>query len=205
MNYYLTIKKQARTELEIKKSRFITTVKPVATEEEAKAFISDIQSEFKDATHNVYAYQVGLKGEIQRMSDDGEPQGTSGPPVLEVIKKEQLTNVAIVVTRYFGGIMLGAGGLIRAYGQAAKLGIEAGQIVERGLFEKVTITVSYQLWGTVQHFLNQQEYAVDEPIYEADVKVMVYIKIEEVAEFKGTITDLTNGQVLTDQLGTVWL
>ncbi|MDW7675265.1 MAG: YigZ family protein, partial [Bacillota bacterium] len=107
MNRYLTTKQFARTELEVKKSRFIASVKPVASEEAAKEFISTIQSEFKDATHNVYAYQVGLKGEVQRMSDDGEPQGTSGPPVLELIKKEGLTNVAIVITRYFGGIMLG--------------------------------------------------------------------------------------------------
>lgn len=204
MKKYMTVEKYARTELEIKKSRFIASVKPVATEEEAKEFILQIKTEFKDASHNVFAYQVGLKNKIQRMSDDGEPQGTSGPPVLEVIKKEGLTNVVIVVSRYFGGTMLGAGGLIRAYGQTAKHGIDSAAIVERGLYQKIIMTVDYQQFGAVQHFLAENNHNVEDTEYTDVVKLTLYIFVEAVGQFKAKIIEFTNGNVELEQLGEFW-
>ncbi|MGF7184366.1 putative YigZ family protein [Desulfitispora alkaliphila] len=204
MESYLTVKKYARTEIEIKKSRFIASVAPVDTEEEAKDFVDKLKKEFKDATHNVHAYQVGLKGEIQRMSDDGEPQGTSGPPVLEVIKKEGLTNVVIVVTRYFGGIMLGAGGLIRAYGQAAKCGIDASGIVRRGLYENIELALDYQQLGAVQHYLTQQGFEVEETDYSHVVKLYLKVLVSEVDDFHSQVIEFTNGQMKIELLGQEW-
>ena len=117
---YKTILAQAEAEIVEKKSRFIATVRPVKTEEEARSFIDELKKKYWDATHNVFAYQIGERNEIQRFSDDGEPQGTAGMPVLNVLKGEDVKDAAIVVTRYFGGTLLGTGGLVRAYGKAAK-------------------------------------------------------------------------------------
>lgn len=128
MELYKTVKNEAEAEQVIEKSRFITHVKPVNTRDEADEFIAFVKSEYKDATHNVPAIVVGDKFQIQWASDDGEPQGTSGAPIVQMLVKEGITNVALVVTRYFGGIKLGTGGLVRAYTSSAKLGIEAAQI-----------------------------------------------------------------------------
>ena len=117
---YKTILTQAEAEIVEKKSRFIATVRPVKTEEEAKAFIEEMKKKYWNATHNVFAYQIGERNELQRFSDDGEPQGTAGMPVLSVLKGEDIKDTAIVVTRYFGGTLLGTGGLVRAYGHSAK-------------------------------------------------------------------------------------
>ncbi len=128
---YFTVKGSATSEFQEKKSTFIGYIKRVNTEEEAKNFVNEIKSMHKEATHNVYAYIVGENKGIQRYSDDGEPQGTAGIPVLEVIKKNDLTDVAVVVTRYFGGILLGGGGLIRAYSKGASSAIEEAGVVEK--------------------------------------------------------------------------
>ena len=125
---YKTILTQAEAEIVEKKSRFIATVRPVKTEEEAKAFIEEMKKKYWNATHNVFAYQIGERNELQRFSDDGEPQGTAGMPVLSVLKGEDIKDTAIVVTRYFGGTLLGTGGLVRAYGHSAKEGLLAAGI-----------------------------------------------------------------------------
>ena len=125
---YKTILAQAEAEIVEKKSRFIATVRPVKTEEEAKAFIEEMKKKYWNATHNVFAYQIGERNELQRFSDDGEPQGTAGMPVLSVLKGEDVKDTAIVVTRYFGGTLLGTGGLVRAYGHSAKEGLLAAGI-----------------------------------------------------------------------------
>jgi len=128
---YKTISKEATVEMEEKKSRFIANVKPVSSEEEALEFINNIRAKYWDATHNVYAYYISGENIIQRFSDDGEPSGTAGMPVLEVIKRMELKDLVVVVTRYFGGILLGASGLVRAYSKSAALGIEAAGIVTK--------------------------------------------------------------------------
>ena len=128
MELYKTVKKEAEAEQIIEKSRFTAHVKPVETKEEADEFIASVKSRYKDATHNVPAMVLGDKFQIQWASDDGEPQGTSGAPIVQMLVKEGITNVAVVVTRYFGGIKLGTGGLVRAYTSSAKLGIDAAQV-----------------------------------------------------------------------------
>ncbi|HOQ06313.1 MAG TPA: YigZ family protein, partial [Clostridiales bacterium] len=130
---YLTVSKEAVAEIEEKKSRFIATVRPVSSEQEAQDFINRLKARYWDATHNVYAYYICAGNVVQKFSDDGEPSGTAGLPVLEAIKKTGVQDVAVVVTRYFGGTLLGASGLVRAYGRSAALGIDAAGIVRKML------------------------------------------------------------------------
>ena len=128
MQTYKTLHEYGKDEYIVEKSVFIGHAKPVTSEEEARAFIDEMKAKYKDATHNVWAYTIGQSMNIQRYSDDGEPQGTAGIPTLELIKKEDLRDVVVVVTRYFGGVKLGAGGLVRAYTKGAKIGLEAAKI-----------------------------------------------------------------------------
>ena len=193
MESYRTIHKYGRDEIIINKSRFIGHAMPVDNEEEALEFIDKIRSEHKDATHNVYSYVLGDNNNIQRFSDDGEPSGTAGIPVLEVIKKEDLRNVVVVVTRYFGGIKLGAGGLIRAYTKGAKIGLEAGIIVDKVLHKKIKVRVNYTSYGIIENFLNQGGYIIDNIIYDDAVNIYVYIKIKDVESFNKKISNLTSG------------
>jgi len=127
---YKTVLNHAVYEIDEKKSRFIASVKPVSTEDEAIRFINDLKSKYWDATHNVYAYTIGKNDEVQKFSDDGEPSGTAGKPVLETIKSKGIKNVLVVITRYFGGTLLGAGGLIRAYSESASLGLDKAGIIK---------------------------------------------------------------------------
>lgn len=183
MKQFVTVKDYHRTKTVIKKSIFTTTVKPVNSEEEAKAFISDVRREFSDANHNVYSYIVGENCQVQRFSDDGEPSGTAGTPVLEVLKKAGLTNVAIVVTRYFGGILLGTGGLVRAYSEAVKTALDEVEIVTLLQHRLLEITTGYDLYETVKTMLNHSGgYFIDTKFTEV-VKLQVYIPEKELELF----------------------
>jgi len=142
MELYKTVRKEAEAQQTIERSRFIAHVRPVSTREEADAFIAEIKGRYKDATHNVPAMVIGDKSQVQWASDDGEPQGTSGAPMVQMLVKEGITNVVIVVTRYFGGIKLGTGGLVRAYTGSAKLGLEAAQVC--GVHEICSMDVSIE-------------------------------------------------------------
>lgn len=153
---YRTIKQEASDEFIEKKSTFIGHIKRVQSEEEAKNFINKIKSDHREARHNVYAYVIGENLGIQRYSDDGEPQGTGGIPVLEVIKKAEITDACVVVTRYFGGILLGAGGLTRAYTKGAAIAIKASGIVEKVSAARVTIEIEYELLGKLQYLIEQK-------------------------------------------------
>ena len=137
MSTYKTLHEFGMDEIIIEKSTFIGYAKPIKIEEEAIEFVNEIKKKHKDATHNVWAYTVGKTMNIQRYSDDGEPQGTAGIPTLEVIKKEDLRDVVVVVTRYFGGVKLGAGGLVRAYTKGAKIGIDAAKVIEKVMYKEV--------------------------------------------------------------------
>src|SRR5690554_957924 len=192
-NIFRTIHRYGEDEIIINKSRFIGYAMPIGSENEALDFIEKIKSKHRDATHNVYAYVFGEDNNIQRFSDDGEPSGTAGIPALEVIKKEGLRNVVVVVTRYFGGIKLGTGGLIRAYTKGAKIGLEAGKIVDMILHSKIKIRVDYTLYGKLENFLLNGGYLVDETIFDDAVNIFVYIENQEVESFQNLITDLTNG------------
>ena len=153
---YRTVKQEASDEFIEKKSTFIGHIKRVKDEEEAKRFINKIKSEHREAKHNVYAYVIGENLGVQRYSDDGEPQGTGGIPVLEVIKKAEITDVCVVVTRYFGGILLGAGGLTRAYTKGASIAIKASGIVEKVMAARVIIEIDYELLGKLQYLIEQK-------------------------------------------------
>lgn len=189
---YLTIKNESEVEFEEKKSIFIGHAARVYSEVEARSFIDKIKSKYKDAKHNVFAYAVGEKLEIQRYSDDGEPQGTAGIPTLEVIKKIGITDTAVVVTRYFGGILLGTGGLVRAYTKAASMAIEAGSIVQRIKAMPLFVTVSYDLLGKLQYFCEQKNWYIENIEYTDKVKLAFNFATEEIHNAKEAFINLTS-------------
>ena len=193
MSSYKTLHKFGVDEYIVEKSTFIGYAKPIKTEEEAIEFINEIKKKHKDATHNVWAYTVGESMNIQRYSDDGEPQGTAGIPTLEVIKKEDLRDVVVVVTRYFGGIKLGAGGLVRAYTKGAKVGIEAGIVIEKVKYTEVKIKIEYTQLGKIQNEIMNLGFTVKDTIYSDDVEIIVYSKVEDVESLKDRIIDITSG------------
>lgn len=193
MSSYKTLHKFGEDEYLVEKSTFIGYAKPIKTEEEAIEFVNKIKKKHKDATHNVWAYTVGENMNIQRYSDDGEPQGTAGIPTLEVIKKEDLRDVVVVVTRYFGGIKLGAGGLVRAYTKGAKIGIEAGIVIEKVKYTEVKIKIEYTQLGKIQNEIMNLGFTVKDTIYSEDVEIIVYSKVEDVESLKDRIIDITSG------------
>lgn len=192
MSGYKTLHKYGVDECIIEKSTFIGYAKPIKSEEEAVEFVNEIKKKHKDATHNVWAYTVGENMNIQRYSDDGEPQGTAGIPTLEVIKKEDLRDIVVVVTRYFGGIKLGAGGLVRAYTKGAKIGIEAGIIIEKVKYTDVKIKIEYNQLGKIQNEIMSLGFTVKDTIYGEDVEIIVYSKVEDVESLKSRIIDITS-------------
>ncbi|GAA0177307.1 YigZ family protein [Clostridium sediminicola] len=191
---YFTILKESSVEIEIKKSIFIGYVKRVYSEEEAKEYINTIKKNHKDARHNVFAYTIGKKMEIQRYSDDGEPQGTAGIPVLEVIKKRGITDVVIVVTRYFGGILLGAGGLTRAYSNGASKAIEAAGIVEKVLGNEVIVSISYDLLGKIQYMCSENKWFIENTAYTDVVSLNLFLEKSEQEKFNKEIMQITSGK-----------
>ena len=156
MELYKTVRKQAEAVQVIDKSRFIAHVCPVESREEADAFLAEIREKYKDATHNVPAMVIGDKSQIQWASDDGEPQGTSGAPMVQMMVKEGLTNLIVVVTRYFGGIKLGTGGLARAYTSSAKLGLEAAGVCSVREMAELTVKIDYPYLAKIQNMASEQ-------------------------------------------------
>lgn len=189
---YKTILSLGKAEIIEKKSKFIATASPVETENEAIAFISDIKKQYWDATHNVFAYQIGQQNEVQKCSDDGEPNGTAGKPVLDVLIGENIKNAVVVVTRYFGGTLLGTGGLVRAYGKCAKLGIEASFVVEKILYKKFEFDADYNLIGKIQYELLQNEYKILNIEYTDRVKFTVLSELKHIDKFKELIKNITS-------------
>lgn len=192
MSNYKTLHKFGVDEYIVEKSTFIGYAKPIKTEEEAIEFVNEIKKKHKDATHNVWAYTVGKTMNIQRYSDDGEPQGTAGIPTLEVIKKEDLRDVVVVVTRYFGGVKLGAGGLVRAYTKGAKIGIDAAKVIEKVMYKEVRIKIDYNQLGKVQNEIMNMNYFVKDTIYEDNVEIIVYSRLEEVKVLTDKMIDITS-------------
>ena len=190
---YKTVTKTANCEIIEKRSRFIANVMPVSTEEEALAFLEALKKKHWDATHNVYAYTLE-ENNVQRYSDDGEPSGTAGLPVLDMIKKEGLSNLIVVVTRYFGGILLGTGGLVHAYSKAAKAGIESALPVQKTLCCELAIECDYSLLGKIQSEALGLGYALGEIIYEENVKIPVFVPVSLISSFEAKIIDKTNGK-----------
>ncbi len=197
---YVTVARRAETEFEEKKSIFICNVAPVKTEDEAMEFIKSIKKKYADATHNVWAYL--LCGEIvARYSDDGEPQGTAGVPALEAIRKSGVTDVAVVVTRYFGGIMLGAGGLVRAYSHGASLAVEAGEIIVYEEYTEFRVKLTYSDYQKFSAETKKMELIIDDTDFSDYVFVSAAVKstlFEGVAE---KINEMFAGRVLIEEKG----
>ena len=191
---YRTVEQLGQDEVVIEKSTFIGYAKPVENEEAALAFIQEIKKKHRDATHNVPAYVLGEHNEVQRCNDDGEPSGTAGVPVLEVLKKENVRNVAIVVTRYFGGIKLGTGGLVRAYTKGAKIALESAKIITRVLYQTGIVSVDYTLLGSLQNQLKLKQYGIQDIVYEDVVHLHVWVEEEDVPNFKAQVIEWTNGR-----------
>lgn len=192
--HYYTVKGYGEDEITIQKSRFIAYVNRAETEEQAQQFIAEIKKKNWNANHNCSAYMIGEKDQIQKANDDGEPSGTAGLPILEVLKKRGLKDTVIVVTRYFGGIKLGTGGLIRAYGKSASEGINAAQIVERRLMQVMETSLDYTWLGKVENELRSSVYAIKDIHYLDNVTVEVFVEESKKEAFIAWMTELTNGQ-----------
>ncbi|MES9736311.1 YigZ family protein [Peribacillus frigoritolerans] len=194
LTQYLTVAGRGDHEIVIEKSRFISHIARVETEDAAQAFIQEIKKKHKDATHNCSAYMIGEQNQIQKALDDGEPSGTAGVPILEVLKKKELKDTAVVVTRYFGGIKLGAGGLIRAYSKATSEGINATGVVIRKLMRVISTTVDYTWLGKLENELRSSIYQIKEIQYLDQVNILVYVEEAQKEAYTAWITELTNGQ-----------
>ena len=191
---YYTVKGNGEHEIVIQKSRFIAHVARVETEEAAQDFIQRIKKENWNATHNCSAYLIGENDHIQKANDDGEPSGTAGVPILEVLKKKHLKDTVVVVTRYFGGIKLGAGGLIRAYGKSTSEGINATGIVERKLMKVMSTVIDYTWLGKIENELRSSVYGIKDIHYLDNVEIETYVEDGEVQNFVDWMVELTSGQ-----------
>ena len=188
---YKTVYEGGEGEIVEKKSRFIATVRPVQTEEEALAFIEEMKKKYWDARHNCYVYSVGKNREYTRCSDDGEPSGTAGRPMLDVILGEDIYNVAAVVTRYFGGVLLGTGGLVRAYSSSVSEALKVATLTTVTTLQEYQIHFSYDLIGKVDHYFRTQNIEVIEQQYEEDV-VYHFLVLEDISK---DLMELTNGKI----------
>lgn len=191
---YKTVQFEAKGEFVEKRSRFIGYCKPVKTEQEAVEFINSKRTEHWDATHNVYAYSL-REGNIKRYSDDGEPSGTAGMPTLDVILKNDIYDVCIVVTRYFGGVLLGTGGLVRAYSQGAKVALEAGNVVLMQSCAVCNTKCSYNQYGKVSSLIMEIGAVVEDTVYESDVSIKFHIKPDILPLLNKKLADATSGEV----------
>lgn len=205
MENYRTIKENTADEMEIKKSEFICFLKRVESEEEALEFIDDVKKKHWKATHNCSAYTIGPNDEIQRANDDGEPSGTAGVPMLEIFLKRELKNVVAVVTRYFGGIKLGAGGLIRAYSGSVNQAVDKAGVVERQLQQLIDLTVSYSQSGQVENSLREANYTIQDTTYTDVITYHCIIPIEEEEEFKQDIANWTSAEAEVEVINKAWI
>lgn len=193
---YSTVRAYGSEEIVIKKSRFIGHARPVESEDEAVAWIEQLKKKYWDATHNCSAYRIGERDECQKASDDGEPSGTAGKPILEVIKHRGLKNTAVVVTRYFGGIMLGAGGLVRAYTDGAVAGIDAAGPIVKTLHREIVVDVDYTWYGKLENELRGRGIRVGGVDFTDRVRVRCLPVAGEADRFQAWIVDVTQGQAV---------
>ena len=197
---YKTIKQRGFAEYEDRKSRFIANVFPVETEEKALEILNAVKKKYSDARHNVYAYVV-RENNIQRYSDDGEPSGTAGMPVLDAIRKRGLSDMIVVVTRYFGGTLLGTGGLVHAYGKSASEGIENAIPVTRKLCDIYSVTADYTLFGKIEYSLQGSEYIIEDISYTDTVTFIVCVPSGEGERFLKEMTEISLGSAKVECVG----
>lgn len=195
---YRVVYRGGEGEIIEKKSRFIATVKPVESEEEAVAFINEMKKKYWDARHNCSAFVIGEHQELTRCSDDGEPAQTAGRPMLDVLLKEGVTNVAVVVTRYFGGVLLGTGGLVRAYQKSVQEGLAHSQMIEKRKGFLLYIKTDYNGIGKLQYLFAQKEISILNSEYAADVTMTVLVPYERKQEIEKAVTEATSGSAGLD-------
>ena len=200
MKEYKTVEFESKDEFVEKKSRFIGYVKPVKTQEEATNFINSIKSKHWDATHNVSAF-VLRENNIQRSSDDGEPSGTAGVPTLDVLLKENLVDVCVVVTRYFGGTLLGAGGLIRAYSHSSKIAVEAGHIITMAPCKVLSVSVDYSFYDRLNILLSEFNANIENSEFTDNVTVTFSVRENTVQLLQDKLTQLSNGKYILKEIG----
>ncbi|MGG7219068.1 YigZ family protein [Bacillus sp. ATD] len=205
LHSYFTVKEAGEHEIVIEKSRFICHLSRVSTEQEAQEFIQKIKKQHWNATHNCSAYVIGENDHIQKANDDGEPSGTAGVPMLEVLKKRGLKDTCAVVTRYFGGIKLGAGGLIRAYGKSVSEGLNHIGVVERKLMRIMHTSADYTWLGKIENELRESQFLLKEIHYAENVKFEVYVDEKRISEYSQWILNLTNGSCYTKTGNLIYL
>ena len=200
---YITVKSPAESSYIEKRSEFIGHISPAETNEDAINFINHIKENNRKARHNVYAY-ILRDGNISRYSDDGEPQGTAGIPVLEVLRKNNLTDVCCVVTRYFGGILLGGGGLVRAYSHSTALAIEAAEVLKMYKCSELILSLSYDLYGKITYILSDYEIKQINSDFSDGVKITARVKSELEKPFCNKLTDITFGKIKINKTAEIY-
>lgn len=201
---YKTVYAGGEGEIIEKKSRFIATVRPVESEEEALAFIEEMRKKYWDARHNCYVYSVGMNREATRCSDDGEPSGTAGRPMLDVILGQDIYNVAVVVTRYFGGVLLGTGGLVRAYSSAVQTGLEASTVITKKLGISLKVETDYSGIGKIQYIAGENGLPILDSEYTDKVILHLLVPEDQVQQVKKHITEGTSGRASMEKIKDVY-
>lgn len=201
MGNYVVALQETQAEIIEKKSRFIATLRPVNSEEEAVAFIDEMKKKYWDARHNCSAFVIGENAGLTRCSDDGEPSGTAGRPMLEVLLGSGVRNIAVVVTRYFGGVLLGTGGLVRAYQSATKEALEQCELAEVIFGSMVEVTVDYTNVGKLQYLLSSYEVDIVESEYGENVRFVIFLREDTAQNICGKIIDETAGKAIVNEMG----
>lgn len=201
---YRTVYQGGTGEVVMKKSRFIATVSPVSSEEEALEFIEGLKKKYWDASHNCYAYIIGTKNPLMRCSDDGEPSKTAGKPMLDILISHELTNLVVVVTRYFGGTLLGTGGLVKAYQSAALEGLNQSLIIKKELGLRMRLITDYNLIGKLQYYIGQEELPILTSDYTDVVMLEVLVPVDKVTAFEKKVTELSNGTLIPNSIEQVY-
>ena len=194
LEQYKTIYEGGESEIVEKKSRFIATVRPVESEEEALKFLEEMKKKYWDARHNCFVYSIGMNREFTRCSDDGEPSGTAGRPMLDVILGEDIYNVAVVVTRYFGGVLLGTGGLVRAYSKAVQEGLAASRVILKKQGISMKITTDYTGVGKIQYIAGERKLPILDSEYTDKVMMKLLVPVQDIESVQKAITEGTNGR-----------
>ena len=199
LEQYRTVYEGGEGEITEKKSRFIATVHPVESEEEALAFLEEMKKKYWDARHNCYVYSIGMNREFTRCSDDGEPSGTAGRPMLDVILGEDIYNIAVVVTRYFGGVLLGTGGLVRAYSKAVQEGLSESLLIEKKKGISLKVTTDYTGIGKIQYIAGERQISILDSEYTDKVVLKLLVPNSETDAVQKAITEGTNGRAVMEK------
>nr|WP_295286706.1 YigZ family protein [uncultured Blautia sp.] len=199
LEQYKTVYEGGEGEIVEKKSRFIATVRPVESEEEALKFLEEMKKKYWDARHNCFVYSIGMNREFTRCSDDGEPSGTAGRPMLDVILGEDIYNVAVVVTRYFGGVLLGTGGLVRAYSKAVQEGLAASRVILKKKGISMKITTDYTGIGKIQYIAGERKLPILDSEYTEKVMMKLLVPVQDVESVQKAITEGTNGRAVIEK------